>query len=100
MASTFLCRGCAAERGLDEATGRQLPDPGVPDGDEPDTRLQLTAVLCIERSHYNCFVRCEDRWVFFDSMSDQEELCDREWRLAAIFFSKPDVTQLNVEVTL
>ena len=39
----------------------------------PDTgkinELDLLSVICIETSHYVCFTRSEDRWVFFDSMA-------------------------------
>lgn len=39
-------------------------------------KMSLFAVLCIEKSHYVAFVKCQDRrkggrWLFFDSMSDQ-----------------------------
>ena len=33
--------------------------------------LELLSVICIETSHYVCFTRCEDRWVFFDSMANR-----------------------------
>ncbi|CEF65326.1 CAP Gly-rich domain-containing protein [Strongyloides ratti] len=46
--------------------------------------LKLSAVLCIETSHYVSFVNCNvnsitpenDRWVFFDSMADREGLSE------------------------
>jgi len=40
--------------------------------------LQLTAVLCIETSHYVSFVRIAgtNRWLFFDSMADRVGLED------------------------
>ena len=31
------------------------------------TELELLSVICIETSHYVCFTRSEDKWVFFDS---------------------------------
>ena len=39
-------------------------------------KLNLTAVLCIETSHYVAFVKCRSQdqqgeWLFFDSMSDR-----------------------------
>ena len=39
-------------------------------------KLNLSAVLCIETSHYVAFVKCrnqdqQDEWLFFDSMSDR-----------------------------
>ena len=37
----------------------------------------LSAVLCIETSHYVAFVRSvTGRWLFFDSMADREGLSD------------------------
>lgn len=33
--------------------------------------LDLLSVICIETSHYICFTRSEERWVFFDSMANQ-----------------------------
>ena len=33
--------------------------------------LELHSVVCIEKSHYVCFTRFEDNWVFFDSMADR-----------------------------
>jgi hypothetical protein len=40
------------------------------------TKLNLFAVLCIEKSHYVAFVKCQKseqqhEWIFFDSMSDR-----------------------------
>ena len=33
--------------------------------------LELLSVICIETSHYVCFTRSEDRWVFFDSYASR-----------------------------
>jgi hypothetical protein len=33
--------------------------------------LDLLSVICIETSHYICFTRSEERWVFFDSMANR-----------------------------
>ena len=33
--------------------------------------MDLLSVICIETSHYVCFTRCEDRWLFHDSMADR-----------------------------
>ena len=38
-------------------------------------RLQLLSVICIETSHYVCFTRCDDRWLFHDSMADRIGEC-------------------------
>lgn len=34
--------------------------------------LELLSVLCIETSHYVCFTRFNDRWIFMDSMADRK----------------------------
>ena len=39
--------------------------------------LDLLSVICIETSHYICFTRSEDRWVFFDSMADRVSECHK-----------------------
>lgn len=45
------------------------------DKDIPRVCMDLFAVLCIETSHYVCFVKCgqnsEAPWCFFDSMADR-----------------------------
>ncbi|XP_066594220.1 ubiquitin carboxyl-terminal hydrolase CYLD [Prorops nasuta] len=42
----------------------------------PRLYLELSAVVCIETSHYVCFVKCgsgsEALWCFFDSMADRK----------------------------
>ena len=43
------------------------PPPEVADLSE----LDLLSVICIETSHYVCFVHWEKRWIFFDSMADR-----------------------------
>ena len=35
------------------------------------TELELLSVICIETSHYVCFSRSEDQWIFFDSMANR-----------------------------
>lgn len=46
------------------------------DKEIPRIRMDLFAVLCIETSHYVCFVKCgtkpESPWCFFDSMADRK----------------------------
>ena len=36
-----------------------------------DMELDLLSVICIETSHYVCFTRFEDKWLFFDSMANR-----------------------------
>ena len=35
------------------------------------TELDLLSVICIETSHYVCFSRADDKWIFFDSMANR-----------------------------
>ena len=35
------------------------------------SELDLLSVICTETSHYVCFTRAEERWVFFDSMGSR-----------------------------
>lgn len=46
------------------------------DKEIPRVYMDLFAVLCIETSHYVCFVKCgpepDAPWVFFDSMADRK----------------------------
>ena len=47
-----------------EAIERRTSEPVI---------LDLMSVVCIEKSHYVCFTRLEDSWVFFDSMADRTD---------------------------
>lgn len=38
---------------------------------EVTAHLQLLSVICIETSHYVCFTRADEKWVFMDSMADR-----------------------------
>ena len=42
-------------------------------GLEPEggSELERLSVICIETSHYVCFTRSDDRWIFMDSMADR-----------------------------
>ena len=35
------------------------------------SKMQLLSVICIETSHYVCFTRSGDKWLFHDSMADR-----------------------------
>ncbi|XP_064467189.1 uncharacterized protein LOC135378187 isoform X1 [Ornithodoros turicata] len=96
--ASYECRQCfRADIGLEgigyckhcEQSVHQHPDrkghkldklgniPGFSEG-SPTARtcMDLFAVVCIETSHYVCFVKCGDDdsapWCFFDSMADRE----------------------------
>ena len=67
----FLCESCV--RTVHEHPDRQDHSPEVITKErfgDPVT-LELISVVCIEKSHYVCFTRLEDSWVFFDSMADR-----------------------------
>ena len=35
------------------------------------SRLELLSVICIETSHYVCYTRSQNRWLFHDSMANR-----------------------------
>ena len=35
------------------------------------SNMQLLSVICIETSHYVCFTRTGDKWLFHDSMANR-----------------------------
>ncbi|CAB3402032.1 unnamed protein product [Caenorhabditis bovis] len=56
---------------------RDMMPPPRPQKKPNSHKMVLTAVLCIETSHYVAFVRTSTgQWVFFDSMADREGLSD------------------------
>ena len=67
----YFCENCAK---LSHAKGTKR-DHHVVNDVAPDAgkinELDLLSVICIETSHYICFMRSEDRWVFFDSMANR-----------------------------
>ena len=67
----FLCQSCL--RSVHAHPDRQSHNPEAI-AEERVTEpviLELMSVVCIEKSHYVCFTRLEDSWVFFDSMADR-----------------------------
>ena len=67
----YFCEKCAE---LTHTKGTQHDQHDVQDV-TADVRgineLDLLSVICIETSHYVCFTRSEDRWVFVDSMANR-----------------------------
>ena len=67
----YFCDSCSqlVHRESTKRTGHKVaevtPDPGG------INELDLLSVICIETSHYICFTRSEERWVFFDSMASR-----------------------------
>ncbi|CAL2036908.1 unnamed protein product [Caenorhabditis brenneri] len=56
---------------------RDLYPPPKPVKKPHSHKMVLSAVLCIETSHYVAFVRSNtNQWLFFDSMADREGLSD------------------------
>lgn len=49
--------------------------------------LDLVSVICIETSHYVCFTRKENQWIFFDSMAN---------RVCKHLFNRHDILRLNL----
>lgn len=67
----FLCESCVVS--VHGHPGRQghSPEAFAEEKISDPVTLELISVVCIEKSHYVCFTRLEDSWVFFDSMADR-----------------------------
>ena len=74
----YFCESCV--KSTHEHPDRQAHSPEViaEHGVSEPITLELMSVVCIEKSHYVCFTRLEDKWtrledkwVFFDSMADR-----------------------------
>ncbi|CAD6185733.1 unnamed protein product [Caenorhabditis auriculariae] len=62
---------------MHDHAARELFPPMKPVKKPSSHKMILSAVLCIETSHYVAFVRSHSgRWIFFDSMADREGLSD------------------------
>ncbi|CAI5444928.1 unnamed protein product [Caenorhabditis angaria] len=66
---------------LAENEDHQKSDLSYPNGKLPKKpsshKMNLTAILCIETSHYVAYVKTiSGNWIFFDSMADREGLSD------------------------
>ena len=47
------------------------------------SKMELLSVICIETSHYVCYTRSGDKWLFHDSMADR--LCKTKHIVLFIF---------------
>ena len=66
----FFCEECSKRfhRGRDDhklEKIRVMPDVSM------FSNMQLLSVICIETSHYVCFTRTDDKWLFHDSMANR-----------------------------
>ena len=69
----FLCKDCSdrihknrKEHKFEEVQTKRLM------GDASSiSKMQLLSVICIETSHYVCFTRTKDKWLFHDSMANR-----------------------------
>ncbi|CAI2348077.1 unnamed protein product [Caenorhabditis sp. 36 PRJEB53466] len=76
-----FCRNCFQHchnlPEIQDHSARGLYPPGKPAKKPHSHKMVLSAVLCIETSHYVAYVRtASNQWVFFDSMADREGLSD------------------------
>ena len=67
--TVYFCEECAErahrkDANRDKHRVSEIADIGV-------NELELLSVICIETSHYVCFTRSEERWIFFDSMANR-----------------------------
>ena len=65
---TRMCSSCSDRRHKNTKYKSHKPAP-LPK--RADMELDLLSVICIETSHYVCFTRSEDKWLFFDSMANR-----------------------------
>uniref|UniRef100_A0A1I7UHH7 ubiquitinyl hydrolase 1 n=1 Tax=Caenorhabditis tropicalis TaxID=1561998 RepID=A0A1I7UHH7_9PELO len=77
----IYCRKCFAHSHLlpekKDHQFRDLYPPPKPVKKPHSHKMILSAVLCIETSHYVAYVRSSsNQWIFFDSMADREGLSD------------------------
>ena len=71
--SLFLCKECSelvhqrqCDHKFEEVKNKQpMADVSL------FSKMQLLTVICIEISHYVCFTRTEDKWLFHDSMANR-----------------------------
>uniref|UniRef100_A0A0N5C3H1 ubiquitinyl hydrolase 1 n=1 Tax=Strongyloides papillosus TaxID=174720 RepID=A0A0N5C3H1_STREA len=86
LKDVFYCSRCFKEAHSDINSSTHVPCEVITKEISSPQKilLKLSAVLCIETSHYVSFVNCNvnsstpesDRWVFFDSMADREGLSE------------------------
>ncbi|UMM24418.1 hypothetical protein L5515_004664 [Caenorhabditis briggsae] len=77
----IFCRKCFHHSHLlpeiQDHQSRDLFPPAKPVKKPHSHKMVLSAVLCIETSHYVAYVRSStNQWIFFDSMADREGLSD------------------------
>ena len=80
--ATVLCKNCHEEFGTKNRMGfcdscfntthTHLRKDHYNEQIGIDADLELLSVLCIENSHYVCFTRNDNQWLFFDSMFDRK----------------------------
>ena len=70
-AAVHFCETCAV--GLHALASGRTGHNVIDVATDPDNinELDLLSVICFEASHYVCYARSEDRWVFFDSMANK-----------------------------
>lgn len=97
----FYCKGCSEliHQHLEREKHRPKElalNPKRKIVEEPDVKLDLFAVVCINTSHYVSFVKCgngdQQKWVFFDSMSDRQGWCG--FYTILTFFLRPQIPML------
>ena len=67
----FLCDSCMPSVHAHPDRQSHNPEAIAEERVTEPVIFELMSVVCIEKSHYVCFARLEDRWVFFDSMADR-----------------------------
>ena len=70
---TYYCSDCVETAHI-RREGHRVVDaeikPGTGDAIQ-FSKMQLLSVICIETSHYVCYTRSGDKWLFHDSMANR-----------------------------
>ena len=69
----YYCSECDG-RAHQERKGHHVEAVNIRPGTSDATnfsKMELLSVICIETSHYVCYTRAGDKWLFHDSMADR-----------------------------
>ena len=72
----YYCSDCNGKAHI-RRKGHRVVDVKIKPGTSDATqfsKMELLSVICIETSHYVCYTRSGDKWLFHDSMANR--LCE------------------------
>ena len=66
------CIDCHVKCHTTERTSHEVEEIKSNDGGQSRfSKMRLLSVICIETSHYVCYTRCGNKWLFHDSMANR-----------------------------